>query len=173
MSLRRLLLTSTLTVAVCAALLPVTGCGSAMPLDKTVEFTEVQSGYVDMGIVNGQTKLVPYTSLRIKNIGTEPLDGFQLSASFWRAGEDGQKDEVQLPHLVAKNLAPGAVSDRITIRANFGYTLAGARADFFAHSMFVDFSIKVFGKINGRMYRVGEVTVERKIVPKDAVIPTT
>jgi hypothetical protein len=173
MSLRRSILSVALATAVCVALLPVTGCGTAAPLDKSVEFTEVQSGYVDMGLVNGETKLVPYASLRIKNIGTAPLDGFQLSASFWRVGEDGQKDEMQLPHLVAKNLAPGAVSDRITIRANFGYTLAGARADFFAHSMFVDFTIKVFGKISGRMYRVGEVSVERKIVPKDAVVPTT
>jgi hypothetical protein len=115
---------------------------------------------------------VPYANLRIKNTGAVPLDGFQLSASFWRTGEDGQKDEIQLPHLVAKDLAPGAVSDPITIRANFGYTLAGARADFFAHSMFVDFTIKIVGKLNGRMYRVGEVRVDRKIVSKDAVVPT-
>ncbi len=39
--------------------------------------------------------------------------------------------------------------------------------------MFVDFTVKVLGKVNGRMFRMGEVNVERKIVPKDSVIPTT
>jgi hypothetical protein len=74
--------------------------------------------------------------------------------------------------LVARDLAPGATSDPIAIRANFGYKLEGARADFFNHSMFVDFTIKVFGKVSGRIYKVGEVTVERKILPKDAAVPT-
>ena len=80
---------------------------------------------------------------------------------------------MQTSHLVARDLAPGATSDPIQVRAKFGYKLEGARADFFAHSLFVDFTIKVFGKINGRMFRIGEVTVDRKILPKDAVVPTT
>jgi len=146
------------------------GC-SQVDLSKAVEISEAHSGYADMGIVNAKTKLVPTATIRVKNISTDVLSGFQLSASFWRTGEDGQKDEVLLQHLVAKDLAPGAQSDPILIRANFGYTLDGARADFFAHSMFVDFTIKVFGKVNGRPFKIGEVKVDRKILSKDGSVP--
>lgn len=167
-----MVLFSVLAVGAAVAVIPAAGCGAAPELDKVVTIAESQSGYVDLGIVNGQTKLVPSATIRVKNTGTTPLNGFQLSASFWRTGEDGQKDETQLPHLVAKDLAPGAVSDPIVIRANFGYSLAGARADFFSHSLFVDFSIKIFGKTAGRIYRIGEVKVDRRILAKDAVVPT-
>lgn len=168
MSLRRTLF----IVAAAVAVLPVVSCGSQIALDKVIQITDVHSGYTDMGLVNGETKLVPTATVRVKNTGTETINGFQLSASFWRVGEDGQKDEIQLPHLVAKDIAPGALSDPITIRANFGYKLEGARADFFTHSMFVDFTIRVVGKISGGLFKIGEVPVERKILPKDAAVPT-
>lgn len=161
-----------LAVGAAVAVIPAAGCGSGAELDKVVTIAESQSGYVDLGIVNGQTKLVPSATIKVKNTGTTPLSGFQLSASFWRTGEDGQKDETQLQRLVAKDLAPGALSDPIVIRANFGYSLAGARADFFNHSLFIDFSIKVFGKTAGRIYRIGEVKVDRRILTKDGVVPT-
>lgn len=171
MNLRRLLPLALVFAGVAAVVLPTAGCGSQVQLDKVVQIADSQSGYVDLGLVNGKTRLVPSATVRVKNIGTEAIPGFQLSASFWRIGEDGQKDELMLPTLVAKDLAPGAVSDPISIRANFGYTLEGARADFFTHSQFVDFTIKVFGKINGRIYRVGEVKVDRKILTKDGSVP--
>jgi hypothetical protein len=169
---RRILLGALLAGAL-VALAPLTACSSAPALDKAVQIAESTSGYVDLGIVNGQTKLVPYASIRVKNVSDQPLTGFQLSASFWRTGEDGQKDELQLQGLVAKGLAPGAISDPIIIRANFGYSLAGARADFFKHSLFVDFTIKVLGKTAGRIYKIGEVKVDRTIIAKDALGPTT
>ena len=173
MNLRRALSISTLCAGLGLAILPAAGCGTQAALDKVVEVTDAQSGYVDLGLVNGETRLVPSATVRVKNIGTATLSGFQLSATFWLAGGDGEKDERILPNLVAKDLAPGAVSEPISIRANHGYKLEGARADFFTHSLFVDFSIKVFGKVNGRMFRIGEVKVDRRILPKDASVPTT
>lgn len=171
MTLRRILSALVVCAGLAVAVLPLAACGAQVELNKVAEIADVHSGYVDMGIVNGKTKLVPSATVRVKNIGATPLSGFQLSAAFWRVGEDGQKDELQLPHLVAKDVAPGALSDPISIRANFGYTLDGARADFFAHSMFVDFTIKVFGKVNGRLVKIGEVTVDRKILSKDGSVP--
>lgn len=171
MTFRRIVSAAVVCAGLAVVLLPTVGCGSQVDLSKVTEITDVHSGYIDMGIVNGKTKLVPSATVRVKNIGAATLSGFQLSAAFWRVGEDGQKDEVLLQHLVAKDLAPGALSDPIVIRANFGYTLDGARADFFTHSMFVDFTIKVFGKVNGLPFKIGEVTVDRKILPKDGAVP--
>jgi hypothetical protein len=172
MSPRRLLSIAAVAFVCISTLVPAAGCGSDVALDKVIEITDVHSGYTDMGIVQGETRLVPTAVIRVKNNSGETLSGFQLSASFWLKGGDGEKDEIILQHLVAKSLAPGATSDPIVIRANFGYKLEGARADFFAHSQFVDFVIKVFGKINGRPYKIGELSVDRTILQKDATDPT-
>ncbi len=172
MKLRRVLLTGIVCAGLAAALLPAAGCGDQVALDKVVEITDIHSGYVDLGIVDGETRLVPSATVRVKNNGATTLSGFQLSAAFWLAGDDGEKDDLLLPHLVAENLAPGAVSDPIAIQAKFGYKLEGARADFFTHSRFVDYTIKIFGKVGGRIVKIGEVPVDRKILPKDATTPT-
>jgi hypothetical protein len=158
--------------AVCAALTISTACGPEVDLAKSVELVDIQSGYYDMGIVNGKTKLVPQAVLHVKNVSDRTLQGFQISTSFWALGDDGMKDEMIVQHLVAKDLAPGATSESIVLRANFGFTLEVPRAETFTNSSFRDFTMKVFGKIGGRIAKLGEFTVERKIVPKDAVDPT-
>lgn len=171
-SSRRALAIGVFAAGLVAASLPAGGC-QAVDLATQAQIVDVQSGYYDMGLVNGKTKLVPNVTVRIRNAGADTLNGFQISASFWRTGEDGQRDELQLPHLVAKGLAPGATSDPVLLRANFGYTLDGARADFFTNSGFADFTIKVFGKVGGKIAKLGEFTIARKILAKDATAPTT
>lgn len=171
MTFRRVLSAAAVCVGLVVAFLPTAGCGTQTDLRKSVEITDVHSGYLDMGLVNGKSKLVPSATVRVKNIGAATLSGFQLSASFWRTGEDGSKDDLFLQHLVAKDLAPGALSEPIVITAKFGYALEGARADFFAHTSFVDFAIKVVGKVGGAQFKLGEVPVERKILTKDGSVP--
>ena len=114
--------------------------------------------------------MVPEATLRVKNVGTRslPVTGFQISASYWLVGDDGMKDENLVTHLVARDLAPGATSDPIVLRANFGFTLEVPRAEAFQNSYFRDFTMKVFGKVAGRTAKLGEFTVERKILTKDA-----
>lgn len=158
--------------AVSAVLVTSAACGPEVDLAKSVQLVDIQSGYYDMGIVNGKTKIVPQAIVRVKNVSDRALPGFQISASYWLVGDDGMKDENLLTHNVAKDLAPGATSDPIVLRANFGFTLEVSRAEAFQNSLFRDFTMKVFGKIGGRMAKLGELTVERKIVPKDAVVPT-
>jgi hypothetical protein len=158
--------------AVSAALAGSSACGSQVDLSKAVELVDIQTGYYDMGIVNGQTKLVPQAILHVKNVSDRALPGFQISASYWLVGDDGMKDEMIVQHLVAKDLAPGATSETIVLRANFGFSAAVSRAEVFTHSAYRDFTMKVFGKTSGRIAKLGEFTVDRKIVPKDAVTPT-
>lgn len=171
MTLRRTFTRSLLVAALAFATWPIVGCGADAPLDKTVELVVTETGYTDLGLVNGETKLVPTATLQVKNISQAAMAGFQISATFWPDGRDGATDEVILPNLVAKDLAAGALSDPIAIRANFGFKLEGARADFFSHSQFVDFTIKVLGKFNGRMFRLGEIKVDRKILAKPGSVP--
>ena len=157
---------------VSAVLVTSAACGPEVDLAKAVELVDIQSGYYDMGIVNGKTKMVPQAMVRVKNISGRELSGFQMSASYWLVGDDGMKDENLVTHSVAKDLAPGATSEPIVLRANFGFTLDVPRAEAFANSQFRDFTIKIFGKIGGRIAKLGEVNVERKILTKDATTPS-
>jgi len=142
-------------------------CGPEVDLAKATELVDVSTGYYDMGIVNGKTKIVPQAIVHVKNVSDRSLPGFQMTASYWIVGDDGMKDEKLVPHSVAKDLAPGATSDAIVLRANFGFTPEMARAEAFNSSYFRDFKIKVFGKVNGKIAKLGEISVDRKIVPKD------
>lgn len=169
------LLTRSIVVAVASLLLAGSAaCGLEVDLAKSVQLVDIQSGYYDMGIINGKTKMVPQAMLRVKNVSSRslPATGFQISASYWLVGDDGMKDENLVTHLVARDLAPGATSDPILLRANYGFTLEVPRAEAFQNSYFRDFTMKVFGKIGGRMAKLGELTVERKIVPKDPAAPS-
>jgi hypothetical protein len=154
--------------AISAALVVSTACGPEVDLAKAAQIVDVQTGYYDMGVINGKTKMVPQAVVHVKNVSDRTLPGFQMSTSFWVAGDDGMKDEMIVQHSVAKDLAPGATSDAILLRANFGFTLEVPRAEAFSNSYFRDFTMKVFGKVGGRIAKLGEFTVDRKIIAKDA-----
>jgi len=170
-SLNRFLAAAAVPIALVATV-GAAGCGPEVDLAKSAQIVDVQSGYYDMGIIDGKTKIVPQAIVHIKNVGATTLPGFQISASYWRAGDDGMSDEMIHPDLVARDLAPGATSDAIVLRGNVGYTLDVPRAEAFQNSVFRDFTIKIFGKVSGRMAKLGELNVEQKIVPKDATVPT-
>jgi hypothetical protein len=154
--------------AISAALVVSTACGPEVDLAKAAQIVDVQTGYYDMGVINGKTKMVPQAVVHVKNVSDRTLPGFQMSTSFWVVGDDGMKDEMIVQHSVAKDLAPGATSDAILLRANFGFTLEVPRAEAFSNSYFRDFTMKVFGKVGGRIAKLGEFTVDRKIIAKDA-----
>ena len=158
--------------AILAAFVASSGCGPEVDLAKSAQIVDVTSGYYDMGVVNGKSKIVPQAIVHVKNAGDRSLPGFQISATFWAAGDDAEKSEKIVQHLVAKDLAPGATSDGILLRSEFGFTPEMSRSEAFNSSYFRDFTVKVFGKVGGRIAKLGEFTVERKIVPKDAEAPT-
>jgi len=168
----RLINLSLALAAVSVALVALSGCGPEVDLAKSAKIVDVTSGYYDMGVVNGKSKIVPQVVVHIKNDGDRALPGFQISATYWAAGADAENDEKIVQHLVAKDLAPGATSEAILMRANVGYTPEMSRAEAFNSSYFKDFTVKIFGKIGGRIAKLGEVIVERKILPKDAEGPT-
>jgi len=163
----RLIKLSLALAAAALALVASPACGPEVDLAKSVQIVTVSSGYYDMGVVDGKSKIVPEAIVAVKNIGSRNLPGFQMSATFWRSGDDAEKAEKIVPHLVAKDLAPGATSESIVLRSDFGYTPEMSRAEAFASSYFKDFTAKVFGKVGGRIAKLGELTIERKILPKD------
>ncbi|HYN09138.1 MAG TPA: hypothetical protein VES67_17280 [Vicinamibacterales bacterium] len=152
-------------------LLVLSGAGAAacttIDLSKTLQVTDVQSGWYDNGVKEGKNHLVPQITFRLKNVSSEPINSVQLTVSYWKDGEDGMTDEVLLQGISSTELAPGASTEPIKARSPVGYTQEGARADLFTHSQFKDMTARIFAKRGGTLYRMGEFKIERKLIPTE------
>jgi hypothetical protein len=152
-------------VAALAASLAVS-CDS-VDLSKALQVQPVLTGYYDDGLLNGENHLIPSITFKIKNVDNANTisSGLPVTVSFWFAKDaDGENDSVMLNGLV-QALAPGAETAAITARAPHGFTLAGARADFFKHSGFKDMTVKVFVQRHGKFFQLGEFPIDRVIIP--------
>jgi hypothetical protein len=145
-----------------AAMLPA--CAS-VDLRESLVVTDVLSGWYDNGIKDGKVHLVPSITFRLKNVGAEPVRSVEITAAFWQQGRDGEWDSVLLKAIGGDGLEAGGSTDAITARLGVGYTLEGARADFFTHSQYLDVTAKLFAKRGGRIVGLGEFMLDRRIIP--------
>jgi hypothetical protein len=153
-----------LAAAVLAWMLAGAGCGPAIDLSK-LEVTEVFTGYYDNGIKDGWNHLLPSISFRLKNNGAVPVTDVQLSVAFWVDGGDGEKDSRQVLGIGHDALAPGAATTPILVRPDHGYRLEGPRSTLFDNSLFRDMTARIFGKRSGKIVRLGEFKIERRVLP--------
>ena len=104
----------------------------------------------DVGIVNGQNKLVPSITVKLSNVSDQKLKVLQVNALFRRVTEP---DEWGSGFLNVKSadgsdgLAPGASTDPLTIRSALGYTGAEqSRQEMLRNSHFVDAKVDLFAR---------------------------
>ncbi len=160
---------SPVVAVACLWLIASWGCGPQPDL-KSVKLIPGISGYYDAGVVRegpekGQNKLVPAVTFQLKNEGSLPIEYLDLVIAYWRITDDGEKDSKLIQGIGRTPLAPGATTETITVRSDVGYTSPQARAEFFVSSYFVDFKVKVFARRSGKMASLGELPVERRLLP--------
>jgi hypothetical protein len=152
-----LLIISTLLVSV--------GCGQKVDLTKGLQVLDVSTGWYDAGIVDGQNKLVPSISFKLKNVSTQTLYTLQVNVLF-RHGED--KDEWGSAFQTAagtSGLAPGATTGTVTLRSQQGYKGTEPRQQMLKNSHFVDAKAEVSAKYgSGNWTRIGDYKIERKLI---------
>lgn len=158
-------------VVACLCLIAGWGCGPQPDL-KQLKVIPQLSGYYDLGVVQqgpnvGENKLVPSVTFQLKNEGSLPVSYVDLALDFWRVSDDGPLDSTLIEAIGRKALEPGATSETLTVRASVGYTSLNARADFFINSQFVDFKVRLFARKSGRTASVGELAIERRLIPAD------
>jgi len=155
------LLASCLTLVAIAT----AACGSAVDLSKGLEVTDVLTGYYDEGIKNGTAHMVPSITFKLRNKIDETIGPVQASVAFWPIGADGEKDSVLVQAIGASGLAAGRSTDSLMARSTVGFTVEGARADMFTNSQYVDWVAKIFASQHGTIYRLGEIKIDRRIIP--------
>ena len=145
-----------------------TACGGPpVDLTKGLEIADASTGWYDAGPVDGQNKLVPSITFRLKNVSDQPLVALQINAVF-RRGED--KDEwgtVWVPVTKSDGLQPGATSEPVTLNLKLGYTGTEPRAEMLKNSQFVDAKVDLFAKYGSQQWvRVAERPIERRLITR-------
>jgi hypothetical protein len=160
---RRLFLV--LAVFVCAS------CAPPVDLTKALEIDVVDTGWFDAGIVNGQNKLVPSISLRVKNNSQQKLPMLQVNALFRRVTEQDEWGSSLLTAAGSDGLPAGGASDVLTIKSNLGYTGADqSRQEMLKNSHFVDAKVDLFAKYGSTQWvRVGTYPIKRELITKEDV----
>jgi hypothetical protein len=144
------------------------GCGPKVDLTKGMQVDVVTTGWFDVGIVNGQNKLVPSATFTLKNLSDQKLAALQVNALFRRVNENEEWGSGFMTVVGSEGLAPGATTSPITIRSQLGYTGSDqSRQEMLQNSHFVDAKMELFAKYASVQWvRVGTYPIERQLLTK-------
>jgi len=144
------------------------GCGGPpVDLTKGLEIVDPSTGWYDAGPVNGQNKLVPAITFKLKNISDQPLVALQVNAVFRRVSDKDEWGSAYLAVTKSDGLQPGATSQPITINSQLGYTGTEPRAQMLQNSQFVDAKVDLFAKYASLQWvRIGERPIERRLITR-------
>lgn len=151
------------------ALLALIGsaCGPNIDLKASVQVADVSTGWADLGVVNGQNKIVPSITFTLKNVGSQSITTLQSNVIFRRVGEDEEWGAGFLRITGSEGLAPGASSKTQTVNSTLGYTSSETRAQMMANKQFIDARAQVFAKYGSTQWTLlAEFPVERRLIQK-------
>jgi len=153
------------SVLLCFALV-CAGCGPDVDLTKALQVEIVSTGWFDAGITNGQNKLVPTVSFKLKNVSDQKLSALQVNARFSRGKEPEEWGNGFLPSVGPSGLGPAATTDVLTIKSQLGYTGSDqSRAEMLQNSQFVDAKVELAAKYGGTQWkRLGEFPIARQLI---------
>jgi hypothetical protein len=151
-------------IALVLSCVGLASCGPAVDL-HSLKVVDVVSGYYDNGFKDAKTYLVPSVTFRLENTGPVDIQGLELTVAFWQDGKDGEWDSSLIQRIGDDKIPAGAKSDPVTVHCTVGYTLEGMRADFFTNSLYRDVTVKIFARRSGTIVPIGEVKLDRQILP--------
>jgi hypothetical protein len=156
-----------LFLLVVVSILPAGGCGPVVDLSRGVQVEVVSTGWSDADPVDGQNKVVPAISFKLKNVSTENLPVLQINALFHRVGEKDERGSGFLTAAGSQGLAPGAQTPVLTIRSQRGYTGTESHDDMFKNSRFVDATVDLSAKYGSTQWApLGPFPIRRQLMPR-------
>ena len=155
-------------LAVClAAVVLVAGCRSR-EVEKDLRITDVKTGWYDAGIVEGQNKLVPSISFRLRNVSDEAISRVKMTAVFHDVNEpDTAWGDHMIQAIDKEPLEAGATGEMLVLRSPRGYTGSEPRLVMLKNSQFVDATVTVFGRHGSRTWtKLGDFRIDRQLLTK-------
>ena len=147
-----------------ASVVALAGCASR-EVEKDLRVVDVSTGWYDMGIVDGQNKLVPSVSFKLENISAEEIGDVEFQGIFRRVDEDKTWGDHFIKAIGREGLAASATTPPIVLRSQRGYTGSDSRLKMLENKDFVDAKVTLFGKHGSRQWmRMGEFPIERQLL---------
>ena len=148
-----------------AASLATSSCTAGADVATALQVVDVSTGWFDAGIVNGQNKLVPTVTFKLKNVSDKPVTTLQANVLFHRVNSAEEWGSGFLKVAGSEGLAPGATSDPLTVKSDLGYTGSETRADMLKNSQFVDAKVRILAKAGSNYWHpLGEYPIERRLL---------
>jgi hypothetical protein len=143
-------------------------CAPKVDLTKGLQVDISNTGWFDLGIVNGQNKLVPTVTFTLKNLSDQKLAAVQINALFRRVNENEEWGSGFVTVVGSAGLAPGATTAPITVRSQLGYTGTDqSRQEMLQNSHFVDAKVELFAKYGSVQWvKVGTYPITRQLLTK-------
>ena len=143
------------------------GCGPEIDLSKGLEVVEVSTGWSDGGMVDGQNKIVPSITFKLKNVSEQSLKALQANVVFRQTGKADEWGSQFSIVRGSEGLAPGETTAPITLSSRHGYTSAAPKAEMFANREFIDAKADLFAKYASVQWKqIRDVPVERRLVTR-------
>jgi hypothetical protein len=145
-----------------------TACGPAVDLTTGLQVTIVNSGWYDLGIVNGQNKLVPAVSFRLRNVSDQTLVSLQVNALFRRVTENDEWGSELVIAAGSDGLSAGGSTVALMAKSPRGYTGSDqSRQEMLQNSHFVDAKVDLFAKYGSTQWtRLGSYPIARQLLTK-------
>jgi hypothetical protein len=142
-----------------------TSCSERVDLSKGLEVTDVMTGWANAGEVNGQNKMVPTITFRVKNVSDQKLSTLQANVLFRRVNEEEEWGSAWVRITGTEGLAPGQISEPQRVECPKGYTGTETRTAMMANSAFIDARVRIFAKYESTQWApVAEFTVDRRLL---------
>lgn len=152
---------------IAVSLLPLAAAGCAKPVDlkQAIEVTDLQSGWFDVGVIDGKNKIVPSATFRLQKKGEAEIRPVALNIVFKNA--DGSDSTFEDIYIARVPFNEQGLTDAVTARSKNGYTAdpPQSRADMLQNSQFRDVAIQIFAKQSSAQWvELQRVVVERQIL---------
>jgi hypothetical protein len=148
-----------------AVSLATSSCSAGADVATALQVVDVSTGWFDAGIVNGQNKLVPSVTFKLKNISDAPVTTLQANVLFHRINSAEEWGSGFLRVAGSDGLAPNATTDALVVKSDLGYTGTEARADMLKNSHFVDAKVRILAKSGSNYWQpLGEYQIERRLL---------
>ena len=141
-------------------------CAPDVDLKKGLVVQDVATGWFDAGIINGQNKLVPAISFKLKNVSDQKLKVIQVNVLFKRINDPAEWGSGFVTVVGSAGLAPGAVTETVLVKSNLGYTGSDqTRQEMLQNSQFIDARAEFSAKYGSIQWaRLAEYPVTRTLI---------
>ena len=156
----------TAVLAGSVAVIAAAAAGSTRAISEELSVADLQTGWLTAApAYPGESKVVPFVTVTLENVGREEIGGLHLTAVFRRVDDNAGWGEAYLRGTRSERLAPQSSTPPLVLRSGLGYTGSEPAPQLLQNRQFVDVRVTLLAKRGPAQWqRIGEWPVERALL---------